>query len=204
MDDLLSVQAVGSDFHGFDEEDVQEIGKYMEVRQKSTVHLRACTRFRTAGCIRKHTHPSMRASASAALFTALAAHLPASSFYQVTPFKAQDEILCKGEAASWVGVILKGELEVRISDSYSVNLQRGSIIGGLSYFTPGGREHRPLAARFCGAAAHWPPANLTTLSTIPSRDSTGPIYLTKSPAFSTCGLLSCRRGGAIRRCVRCL
>ena len=50
---------------------------------------------------------------------------------QVVPFKAGDQILQKGEAATWFGILLQGYLDVLINSSAGLvfQIRRGAIFG---------------------------------------------------------------------------
>ena len=64
----------------------------------------------------------------------------------ITPFRAGEMIVAKGEAASWVGIILQGDLEVCVAVNLTFPLHRGDLIGEFAVFEHGVRSNNVLAA----------------------------------------------------------
>ena len=49
---------------------------------------------------------------------------------QLRPFRVSEMIVCKGEHASWMGIVLLGDLQVKIPNSEVVfQLHRGDLLG---------------------------------------------------------------------------
>ncbi len=52
----------------------------------------------------------------------------------VLSFAPGEHVIHKGEEASFCGVILDGGLDVFVSDTLTVSLSKGDLIGEMSYF----------------------------------------------------------------------
>ena len=58
----------------------------------------------------------------------------------VVTFKEGEQILQRGEPASWVGIVLEGDLDVPVAPQLTFHLHRGDFLGELSVFESGTRS----------------------------------------------------------------
>ena len=105
------MQAVSTEFHGFDAGDCDELSKSMTV-----------VTFKQGD----------QARATHALTTNSAPHQPKGD----GPSASSPQILSKGEAATWVGVLLRGDVEARIAPGLTFGIHVGEFLGDMSLFEP--------------------------------------------------------------------
>jgi CRP-like cAMP-binding protein len=93
-----------------------------------------------------------------------------ASTISIVDFQEGEQVMAKGQTATWVGIVLSGELAALVNGAVVGKMGVGKIVGDLSFFT-GGIRHADVEGHETGFIAFIMTQNLLNL--IKSAPSTG-------------------------------
>ena len=70
----------------------------------------------------------------------------------IVGFDAGEQVMMKGQTATWVGIVLSGELAATVGDSVVGRMSAGKIVGELAFFA-GGQRHADVKGSTAGFIA---------------------------------------------------